>query len=126
MFLNGFKIYKCDKCVYVKETKHGYAILCLYVNDMLIFGSNDRMIHSTKTMLNSEFDMKDMGLTDEILRIKIVRTSYSLFPSQSHYVDKILRKFSKNNFGIARTPLDVNLHLSINKSDGLSQLEYSR
>ena len=46
-------------------------------------------------MLNSRFDMKDMGLDDVILAIKIKRTSYGLILSQSHYVDNILRKFDK-------------------------------
>ena len=36
-----------------------YVILCLYVDDMI--GSNDKVIRSTKNMLNSKFDMKDIG-----------------------------------------------------------------
>ena len=67
----GFKINECDKCVYVKDTNHGYVILCLYVDDMLIIGSNERMIRSTKDMLKARFDMKDMGLADVILGVKI-------------------------------------------------------
>ncbi|KAL9447409.1 hypothetical protein AB3S75_014971 [Citrus x aurantiifolia] len=64
MITSGFKINECDKCVYVKETENGYVILCLYVDDMLIVGSNDDMIKSTKNMLKSKFDMKDMGFAD--------------------------------------------------------------
>jgi hypothetical protein len=77
-------------------------------------------------MLNSKFDMKDMGLADVILGVKITRTSDGLALSQSHYVDKILEKFSKFDTSIARTPVDVNLHLSKNVGVGVSQLEYSR
>ena len=36
--------------------------MCLYVDDVLIVGSDDKMIASSKNMLNSRFDMKDMGL----------------------------------------------------------------
>ncbi|KAK8685120.1 hypothetical protein V6N13_041128 [Hibiscus sabdariffa] len=43
MMTNGFKINECDKCVYVKTTDIGYVILCLYVEDILIFGSNNEM-----------------------------------------------------------------------------------
>ncbi|WJZ95257.1 hypothetical protein VitviT2T_014041 [Vitis vinifera] len=126
MLSHGFKINECDKCVYVKDTEHGYVIVCLYVDDMLIVGSDDKMITSTKNMLNSRFDMKDMGLADVILGIKIKRTSYELILSQSHYVDKILGKFDKDNSGVARTPVDVTLHLSKNKGESVSQVEYSR
>jgi len=58
---------ECDKCVYVKDTPNGYVILCLYVDDLLTAGSNDKMIKSTKDMLKARFDMKDMGLVDVIL-----------------------------------------------------------
>ena len=115
MMSHGFKINECDKCVYVKDTELGYFILCLYVDDMLIVGSDDKMIASTKNMLNSRFVMKDMGLVDVILGIKIKRPLEGLILSQSHYVDNILENFDKDNSGIARTLVDVTLHLSKNK-----------
>ena len=67
MISHGLKINECDKCVFVKEVEHGYVSVCLYVDDMAIFISDDNMITSTKNMLNSRFDMKDMGLVDVIL-----------------------------------------------------------
>ncbi|XP_071913959.1 uncharacterized protein [Coffea arabica] len=115
MITNGYKINVCDKCVYTKETEHGYVILCLYVDDILIVGSNDKMVKSTKDMLNSKFDMKDMGLADVILGVKITRISDGLVLSQTHYVDKILEKLNQNDSGIARTPLDNSFHLSKNR-----------
>ena len=126
MLSHRFKINECDKCAYIKDDEHGYVIVCLYVDDMVIVGSDDKMIASTKIMLNSRFDMKDMGLADVILGIKIKRTSEGLILSQSHYVDNILEKFDKNNSGIAKTPVDVTLHLSKNKGESVSQVEYSR
>ena len=41
---------------------------------MLIVGSDDKMIISTKNMLNSRFDMKNMRLVDVVLGIKIIST----------------------------------------------------
>ena len=81
MMSDDFKINECDKCVYVKDTEHGYVIVCLYINDMLIVGSDDKIIISTKKMLNSRFGMKDLELIDFILRIKIKRTSDGLIIS---------------------------------------------
>ena len=60
----------CDKCVYVKDTEYEYIIVCLYVDDMLLVGIIDKMITSTKNMLNSRFDMEDLRRTDVILGIK--------------------------------------------------------
>ena len=67
---------------------------------MLIVGSDDKMIISTKNILNSRFDMANMRLADVILGIKILRTSYGLILSQSHYVDNILRKVDQDNSGM--------------------------
>ena len=58
------------------------------------------------------FDMKDLGLVDIILGIKIKRTSDGLILSQSHYVGIILGKFDKDNSSIAKTLVDVTLHFS--------------
>ena len=123
---NGFTINECDKCVYVKDTSNGYVIVCLYVDDMLILGSNSYIITTTKKMLSSEFNMKDLGVADVILGIKISRTSGGLILSQSHYIEKLLDKFDKDESNIARTPVDINLHLSKNIGQSISQLEYSR
>jgi hypothetical protein len=126
MLDNGFKINECDKCVYMKDTPNGYVILCLYVDDMLIIGSDDNMIKSTKDMLKARFDMKDMGLADVILGVKITRTQNGIVLSQTHYVDKILEKFNKGDTSVARTPIDTTHHLSKNRGEGVAQLEYSR
>ena len=126
MISNGFKINECDKYIYVKDTNDGYVILCLYVDDMLIMGSNDKMINSTKKTLNSKFDMKDIGLADIILGIKISRKPNGLVLTQSHYIDKILEKFNKADTIVAKTSVDLSLHLSKNTGESVSQLEYSR
>lgn len=74
------------------------VILCLYVNDMLIVGNDDKMVRFTKNMLKSSFDMKDKGPKVFILGTKFSRTSNKIILSQSHYVDKILENFNKDNF----------------------------
>ena len=48
------------------------------------------MVIFTKNMLTSRFDMKDMGSTDVILGIKLIRTLDGLILSQSHYIDIFL------------------------------------
>ena len=60
-------------------------MLCLYVDDMLIISSNKDIIQQIKNMLHSQFDMKDMGLGDVILSIKITRTPDGIILSQDHY-----------------------------------------
>ena len=94
MLSHKFKVNKVDKYIYVKKnTDKGYVIVYLYVEDILILGSNDHMIKSTKKMLTNKFDMKDLGVVDVILGINIFRTSNRYVLSQSHYIEKVLNKF---------------------------------
>ena len=48
-------------------------MLCLYVDDILIFGSNINVTEKVKNLLSSNFEMKDLGEADVILNIKLVR-----------------------------------------------------
>ena len=126
MITNEFKINEYDKCVYVKNTERGSVIICLYVDDMLIMGSNNEIIKTTKKMLNNKFNMKDLGAADVILGIKISKTSDGLILSQSCYIEKILKKFKQDDSSPTRTPVDVNLHLSKNNGKSISQQEYAQ
>ncbi|KAL0549588.1 hypothetical protein IC582_014074 [Cucumis melo] len=81
MMANGFKINECDKCVYAKSNQNDHVIVCLYVDDMLIIGSNINIIKTTKQMLANKFEMKDMGVADVILGIKISKTPQGLMLS---------------------------------------------
>ena len=65
-------------------------IVCLYVDDMLILGTNIKIIKSTKRTLSNSFDMKDLRVADVILGIKITRTPDEISLSQSYYVEKII------------------------------------
>ena len=125
MLSNSFKINECDKCVYVKQTQNCFAILCLYVDDMLITGSDSETVEKIKCLLSSKFEMKDMEVADVILGVKIHKTSGGLALSQSHYIETILGKCKNLDIVPVKTPIDVNLHLSKNTGENKAQNEYA-
>jgi hypothetical protein len=51
------------------------VILCLYMDDILIFGTSLNVIKEVKEFLSQSFEMKDLGETDVILNIKLVKES---------------------------------------------------
>ena len=79
MIENGFKTNECDKCIYHMCWNNSHVIICLYVDDLLIFGSNINVIDEAKNVLRSHFDMKDLGEANFILGIKITRTCEGIF-----------------------------------------------
>lgn len=101
------------------------VIVCLYVDDLLIFGSNLSVVNETKGMLSSNFDMKDLGEASAILGIKITRTSSGICLDQSHYIEKILRKYEYFDCKPACTPFDPNVKLFKNTGESVRQSEYA-
>ncbi|KAL0349572.1 UNVERIFIED_CONTAM: Retrovirus-related Pol polyprotein from transposon TNT 1-94 [Sesamum radiatum] len=111
MLSNGFKINECDKCVYVKSTQHSFIIVCLYVDDMLIMGSNRDIILTTKKMLTKHFDMKDMGLADVILGLKSLKRLMDL-PCHSLITLRLYLKIKIQNLQVDMySPLGVEQYL---------------
>lgn len=48
-------------------------ILYLYVDDILIFGTNTTIIDEIESFLSKYYDMKDLGEADVILNIKLIK-----------------------------------------------------
>ena len=124
---NGYLLNQADKCVYSKFDESGKGvIICLYVDDMLIFGTDQDHVDKTKEFLSSRFSMKDMGEADVILGIRIKHESNGISISQSHYIEKVLKKFNYFDCTPVSTPMDTSEKLMPNNGHAVSQLEYSR
>ena len=93
---------------------------------MLIIGSNKDIINQTKNMLKGTFEMKDLGLVDVILGVKVTRNSNGIILTQSHYAETILERFKKYSKSTAKTLLDPQMHLTKNSGEAVSQNEYAR
>ena len=123
----GFKLNQADKCVYSKFDNHGNGvIICLYVDDMLIFGTSIVHIQETKDFLSKSFQMKDMGEADVILGIKIKRDGGRIKLGQSHYIDKVLNRFKLQDLTPISSPMEQGMKFTKHTGKPISQLEYAK
>ena len=99
--------------------------MCLYVDDILIFGTNIDAINEVKSFLSKSFDMKDLGEADMILNIKLIKDENGITLSQSHYVEMILSRFDYVDSKPSPTPYDPIVILQKNKKIAKDQLRYS-
>lgn len=105
---SGYLLNQADKCVYSKIDESGKGVIIfLYVDDMLIFGTDQNQVNLTKAFLSSKFSMKDMGEADVILGIRIKHESKKFSISQSHYIEKVLKKFNYFECTPVSTPMDT-------------------
>lgn len=95
----GFEKTLDKPCVYKRHQDKVAMFLVLYVDDILLIGNDVRVMLSVKVWLSSQFDIKDLGEANFILRIKIWRDRKNkmLGLSQAGYIDKVLEQFSMQN-----------------------------
>jgi Reverse transcriptase (RNA-dependent DNA polymerase) len=71
---NKFEKTNFDNYIFMKIYSSGdFIIFLLYVDDMLVVGSDLKKIKALKKGLGSEFVMKDLDAVRQILRMKITR-----------------------------------------------------
>ncbi|RVW46570.1 Retrovirus-related Pol polyprotein from transposon TNT 1-94 [Vitis vinifera] len=121
----GFRHNNVDKCLYSKTCDDYMVIVCLYVDDMLILSDEMKGIIEMKRLLSSAFKMKDLGEVDTILGIKVKRNSGGYALNQTHYIEKVVSKFSHLKIKDVNTPFDSSIKLEKNDGRSVAQLEYA-
>jgi hypothetical protein len=99
-------------------------MLCLYVDDILIFESNLNVIEEVKKLLSSNFEMKDLGEIDVILNIKLIKKGDGGVTSlESH--SSVLRHFGISDCDHIPTRYNPSVLLKKNRRIAMDQLIYS-
>ncbi|GKA27546.1 zinc finger, CCHC-type containing protein [Tanacetum coccineum] len=80
----------------------------------------DKCVDLTKEFFSSRFSMKDMGEADVILGIKIKHESNGITIFQSHYIEKVLKKFNYFDCTILSSPIDTSEKLMPNNGQAVS------
>ena len=121
------EINKHEKCVYYKECNGQRVILCLYVNDILLFGTSLEIVKDVKSYLSRRFDMKDLGEANIILGMKVERTQVGFIINQASSIEKMLKKFNFFfNCNPVLIPYEPSVCLLKNNGEPVCQLQYSQ
>jgi hypothetical protein len=119
-FLSNEGFVKCsvEFGVYMKGTDISNAILiCLYVDDLLITGSNTDSIEKFKGRLKVEFEMSDLGKLNYFLGLEFHYASDGVVLHQRKYIADVLKRFHMENCNEAETPMEANLKLSMSEDE---------
>lgn len=73
-------------------------------------------------MLSANFDLKDLGGASVILGIKVTRSEKGISLNQSHYVEKVLKKYNYFECKPTCTPYDPSVKLFKNIGDSVTNL----
>ncbi|KAI5313376.1 hypothetical protein L3X38_042550 [Prunus dulcis] len=101
----GFKISQSDPGLFVKHDGPDVIMLLLYVDDIILTGSNADLVQSVVDNLSSVFEMKDMGRLAYFLGLQIAYpASRGLFVSQTKYAKDLLHKAGMQSCRACSTP----------------------
>lgn len=111
----GFIRSKCDPCLYKKCSGESKIFILIYVDDLLIFGTNECEVTNMKNILHKEFKMKDLGLISDFLGINVKQNFENGITvlSQRNYLENVLKRFNMENCKPMLTPLDINFNTKI-------------
>ncbi|KAM1269944.1 hypothetical protein ACFX15_001999 [Malus domestica] len=112
---HGFVENKMDDCIYLKHKGSKFIFLVLYVDDILLASSDMQLLRETKTVLSTNFEMKDLGEAHYVLGIEITRDRKRklLGLSQKGYIERVLNRFNMEKCNKADVP--------VNKGDKFSR-----
>lgn len=116
----GFRNSMADTSLFI--CKHGayYIYILVYVDDILVTGSNSLLVQRVIDALANRFSIKDMGNLSYFLGIETTRTSSGLHLMQKKYVTDLLTKANMLNAKPVATPLPASPKLSLNSGDPLA------
>ncbi|KAE9329164.1 hypothetical protein PR003_g15620 [Phytophthora rubi] len=110
----GFTIMNCEACVAVKVIDGELVFISIYVDDLILFAPNKKLMKELKQMLHVRFEMKDLGPIHYILGWDITRNrkERTIFINQRKYADKVLHRFGMERCNGCKVPITPDLKLS--------------
>lgn len=99
---------KCDPCVYFANKSKYKLIICVYVDDGIIFAENSKQIEETISYLKSHLDVK-LITSKCFVGVQIEQMNDgSIFLHQQSYINKIIDKFGMSEAVGCDSPVEVN------------------
>eukprot|EP00253_Pinus_taeda_P023031 PITA_23031 len=89
----GFSRCHSNNIVYIKKVGKSLIILVLYVDDLILTGSDPNLINHVKSSLKKKFEMTDLGHLHYFLGLQVFQSKEGISLSQSKYTYDLLRHF---------------------------------
>eukprot|EP00253_Pinus_taeda_P018781 PITA_18781 len=110
---SGFSRCYSDNTVYTKKVGNSLIILVLFVDDLILTGSDPNLINHVKSSLKKKFEMTYLGHLHYFLGLQVLQSKEGIFLSQSKYACDILRHFHMEDCKPAPSPFQSGVKLSV-------------
>jgi len=117
----GFTNSKADSSLFIYNIASVLCFLLVYVDDLIITGSDTVFVSSIVDHLGVAFSLKDMGPLHFFLGMEVIPTTDGLFLSQHKYIHDILCK--KNMLGAKEVSTTLSTTTALQLIDGTSSVD---
>ncbi|CAN1176981.1 Retrovirus-related Pol polyprotein from transposon TNT 1-94 [Linum perenne] len=114
---SGFAQSSADPSLFTRHSGDKLAILLIYVDDMILSGDDQDGIEMVKKLLETSFQLKDLGNLSYFLGLEIKRSEKGIFISQRKYIEDLLLTARHSDCTPCSTPMDVNVKLGKEMGD---------
>ncbi|XP_075085021.1 uncharacterized protein LOC142168260 [Nicotiana tabacum] len=106
-----------DHSLFIKGSGGVLVLIFVYVDDMLITGSNLALIREAKSFLKYAFTMKDLGELRYFLGIEFARSKQRILMHRRKYTLELISELGPGAAKPVATPLETNARLTIKEFD---------
>ena len=110
---SGFSRCYSDNIVYTKKVRKSLIILVLYVDDLILTGSDPNLINHVKSSLKKKFEMTDLGHLHYFLGLQVLQSKEGISLSQSKYACDLLCHFHMEDCKPTPSPFQSGAKLSV-------------
>ena len=91
--------------LFIKKTADYVMFVLVYVDDILIIGSNSTTLKSCICDLDTHFALKTLGLVNYFIGFEAFRDNSYIYLTQTKYVGDLLEKAAMADFNPCETPM---------------------
>lgn len=115
----GFRRGESDSCLYVKGENDDIIYLLVYVDDILVFTKDQKLLNDTISDISKSFNITDLGPLKLYLGIEVEKENNKFLIHQQNYINKILESYGMANSKASKIPLDVGYVKDVSSSDNI-------
>lgn len=111
--LKELNFIKCpyEHAVYTKREGDEFLVVGVYVDDLIVTGSNVESVKMFKNQMCSEFEMTDLGKLSYYLGLEVCQEKNYIELKQTAYAKKVLEKAGMRDCNPVKYPMEVKIQL---------------